>query len=130
MSIWMDWLTWMIVALGALGTPQTCDSTNEDGTLTRCGLQQVIEVTWPEHLHDDAHELVGCESNANPMAYNRNDPHGGSRGLFQVNGIHAWRYRGQDIYDPLVNSMIAYDIYQQQGRRAWFRCTRRLGLFR
>lgn len=131
MNVIIGWLVWVVVdlaSLGALAPPAQCDML--DGKhITDCGIEVTLDATWPQHLHDDAAQLIECESNGNTRAYNGSDPFGGSRGLFQINGVHRARYAGQDIHDPVVNARVAYAIYREQGRNAWWRCVRRHNLF-
>lgn len=70
--------------------------------------------------------LIKRESEGDPKAYNGNDPHGGSRGLLQINGVHnTWlknkgviRYNS-DLYIPWRNLRAAYLLYKAQGWKAW-----------
>ncbi len=48
-----------------------------------------------------------AESSGNTQAFNRNDPHGGSFGLTQINGIHP---DAQAAFDPQTALNKAYDI--------------------
>lgn len=52
------------------------------------------------------------ESGGDPGAYSN-----GNRGLFQVNEVHAWRVGGDlsSLYDPYVNTRVAYDIFVDNG---------------
>lgn len=54
----------------------------------------------------------------------KNDPYVVSRtqdyGLWQINRyFHAWRWAGRDIFDPITNAEVAWDIYRESGFRAW-----------
>jgi hypothetical protein len=54
----------------------------------------------------------------------RNDPYAVSptndKGLWQIHfPLHAWRSAGRDIFDPIVNAEVAWDIYRESGWRAW-----------
>jgi len=54
----------------------------------------------------------------------RNDPYAVSPtndfGILQINRFfHAWRWAGRDIYDPVVNAEVAWDIFRESGFRAW-----------
>lgn len=39
-------------------------------------------------------------------------------GLFQINDIHEWRFKG-DKFDPFENARVAKQIYDEQGWRPW-----------
>jgi len=61
-------------------------------------------------------EIATCESGLRPKAYNESDPWGGSRGLFQINGVHlrptgvAYGYNPEDLFDPRINIKVAYKL--------------------
>lgn len=55
---------------------------------------------------DLAAAVAMAESSGNPNAYNPNDPNGGSRGLWQINGIHGYL----SSFDPLINVAAAIQI--------------------
>lgn len=64
--------------------------------------------------------VFGClawfESRNDPYAVSRTN----DRGLWQIHfPLHAWRSAGRDIYDPVVNAEVAWDIYRESGWRAW-----------
>lgn len=68
-----------------------------------------------------AMRVARCESTMNPRAYAA-----GNYGLFQVNGIHASQYQVSvdQLYDPVTNVRIAYDLYQRRGWQPWQYCSR------
>lgn len=47
-----------------------------------------------------------AESGGNPDAFNASDPAGGSRGLWQINGVHG----AQSTFDPMGNARAAVQI--------------------
>jgi Transglycosylase SLT domain len=44
-----------------------------------------------------------CESHLNQKAYNPNDPHGGSYGIFQING--AWLNTSKSMGLDIINNV-------------------------
>lgn len=53
----------------------------------------------------------GAESGWNTDAFNGSDPHGGSIGLWQINGVHWDRYGGKEaLRDPRTNAKAMADI--------------------
>jgi Transglycosylase SLT domain len=74
--------------------------------------------------------IIYRESRGNPMAYNRYDAAGGSRGLTQINGVHAgwlgragiirWPY---DLFTGWRNLRAAKALYNKAGGWSpWGRC--------
>lgn len=68
-----------------------------------------------------------AESSGNPQAHNPRPPDD-SYGLWQINMIGSLGpYRRQkyhlssntDLYEPVINAQIAYDIYRSEGLKAW-----------
>lgn len=62
-----------------------------------------------------------AESGGNTEAHNRSDPHGGSWGLWQINGAHAtsWPSLWSRRTDPVANATLARNVFKAQGVRAW-----------
>lgn len=65
-----------------------------------------------------------AESNGNPRAYNPeqaagNPPGFGSYGLWQINLRAHPQYTAANLYDPAFNATAAYEVYRQQGFKAW-----------
>jgi len=56
--------------------------------------------------------LMWCESKCQPAAYNRS----GASGLMQVMPMH---HHGRDPFDPATNLVMAHEVYERQGWRAW-----------
>ena len=62
------------------------------------------------------------ESNRESRAHNGADPHSGSFGLLQINGVHlsgggvceGWMV--DDLYDPVLNLVAAFRVYEANGR--------------
>ncbi len=76
----------------------------------------VAAYDWP-----GAFAIVDCESGWNPLAVSWT----GSRGLFQLMPVHAWRFaqRGWDywvdVFVPERNVAIAYELWVEQGWAPW-----------
>jgi len=74
---------------------------------------------WPEDLIVPGAAVFYYESGrGNPQAALVTGAEA-SYGLAQVN-TKAWPYTKEQLFDPLFNLQIAYQIYQQQGWRAWY----------
>jgi hypothetical protein len=65
------------------------------------------EEQWPT-----VDRLMWCESNCQPKAYNRS----GASGLMQIMPMH---HHGRDPFDPATNLVMAHEVYERQGWRAW-----------
>lgn len=74
---------------------------------------------WPEDLIVTGSAVFYFESaHGDPYAH-KVDSVERSYGLAQVNR-NAWpQFSVDQLYDPLLNLQVAYDIYRQQGWRAW-----------
>jgi hypothetical protein len=74
--------------------------------------------------------IIYRESRGNPMAYNRYDAAGGSRGLTQINGVHnTWLMRAgiirwpYDLFTGWRNLRAAKALYNRAGGWSpWGRC--------
>lgn len=63
---------------------------------------------------------IRCESTMNPRAVGS----AGERGLTQIHPIHRQRierlgFTWDDMFDPVANLTVAFDIYREQGARPW-----------
>jgi hypothetical protein len=65
------------------------------------------EAEWPT-----VDRLMWCESKCGPRAHNRS----GASGLMQIMPMH-WHDR--DPFDPATNLVMAHEVYERQGWRAW-----------
>ena len=89
-----------------------------------------ITIGWPASEAPNIARVIMRESGCNPLAFNREDSNGGSRGLFQINGIwcnksKAWpngwlQAKGiitscKDLLDPERNTNSALAIWQHSG---------------
>ena len=77
------------------------------------------------HL-EAAIKIAYCESSFNTQAHNTNGED--SRGLMQINVDAHPEYSYLNLYDPEVNTSIAYEIFTQTGNFSAWTCARRLGL--
>lgn len=68
----------------------------------------------PEHV-DRMLRIMACESGGDPEAKN---PHSSATGLFQIMGFWQKAWPG-DYTDPWTNVAVAYQIWLEQGYRAW-----------
>lgn len=74
---------------------------------------------FPPEEVDRALCIIGHESNGDPDADN---PRSSARGLFQVLGSLWAPHYGidrTDLYDPIINTRIAVDIWKDHGWGAW-----------
>ena len=78
----------------------------------------LVAAYWPAGLVDTALCIIDKESRGNPNADN---PRSTARGLFQI--LRSWPlnfgYAYADLYDPTINTDLAYRIYLIQGWGAW-----------
>ena len=70
--------------------------------------------------------VAKCESTLNPRAHNPRDPHTGSYGLFQINGVHFlysnsmfYGHSVSDFYDPAFNIRAAHKLWRSSGWGIW-----------
>lgn len=77
----------------------------------------MVAYYWGKHgATDRMLRIMRCESGGNPNAWNwRTDV----RGLFQVRYPLWSRQWPGNYYDPWTNAAIAYQVWLQQGYRAW-----------
>ncbi len=100
-------------------TPPEPTATRSPATPIEQGLARL------EELGATAYQLriFGClawfESRNDPYAIHYNTNGSVDRSLWQINSIHAAKYAGRDIFDPVVNAEVAWQIYQSSGWRAW-----------
>ena len=85
-----------------------------------------ITAGWPADQAPTMARVMFRESRCNPLAWNGKDSNGGSRGLWQVNGIHeAWLIEAgiitklDDLFYPDVNIRAALQVYRILGWQAW-----------
>ena len=60
-----------------------------------------------------AADIAFCESSYNTLAHNTSGED--SRGLFQINVASNIKYKDYDLYDPLTNCQVAYELYSNRG---------------
>lgn len=97
-------------------------------TIAEPRLREVLRAAgWPEEELPRALQIAYRESRWDPRAVNKNDPLGGSYGLFQINGW--WTHYGEveigESLDsmlalrPLYNARYALRIWQKSGWDPW-----------
>jgi hypothetical protein len=89
--------------------------------------ETALEAGWDEDELDRLDYVLWRESRCLPEAHNSTDPHGGSRGIAQINGFwcNPSRYNPQgwlqaqgllqhctDLHDPVINLTAARAIYR------------------
>lgn len=76
---------------------------------------------------DQAIAIAKCESGLRPEAYNGKNSNGSNdSGLFQINSVHGVSKRF--LQDPLINTLIAKEIYDGRGNWSAWVCARKLGI--
>ncbi len=84
------------------------------------GIQNLLrQAGWPEDLIVTAAAVFYFESAGGNTEAHKVDSVERSYGLAQVN-TNAWPYSPDQLYDPLFNLQVAYQIYLKQGWRAWY----------
>ena len=85
-----------------------------------------ITAGWPAAESPTIARVIYRESRCDPLAYNKLDSNGGSRGLFQINGVHkTWLIEAgiittlNDLYNPQVNIQAALHLWRKVGWSAW-----------
>lgn len=97
--------------LDAVSVPETADPIER--------WRPLVELHFPEDEVQRALCIIGRESNGDPSADN---PTSSARGLFQILGsLWAPHYgiERSDLYDPLINTRLARDIWDNYGWWAW-----------
>ena len=86
-----------------------------------------INLGWPADQRTVLESIMKRESNCTPNVINRKDPHGGSRGLLQINGSwHTWLIEKGIITKPAnllqadVNLRAGLEIYNYGVERYGF----------
>lgn len=89
-------------------------------------LNDAIVAGWPISESPTILRVQQRESACNPLAFNGKDSNGGSRGLFQINGVHeAWLIKAgiitklDDLFYPDVNIKAALHLWRMVGWSAW-----------
>lgn len=98
-------------------TKSTTTTTVPATTYTAAEVERIIREVWPDELEDTALAIAIRESKLNPYAHNWC-----CYGLFQIYwdvhkkwlGAHGITSASQ-LYDPRVNSYVAYLVYQRSG---------------
>jgi len=89
-------------------------------------LNDAIVAGWPISESPTILRVQQRESACNPLAFNGKDSNNGSRGLFQINGVHeAWLIEAgiitklDDLFYPDVNIKAALHLWRMVGWSAW-----------
>jgi hypothetical protein len=89
-------------------------------------LNDAIIAGWPISESPTILRVIQRESACDPLALNSKDSNNGSRGLFQINGVHqTWLIKEgyikklDDLYNPDVNIRAALHLYGMVGWSAW-----------
>ena len=89
-------------------------------------LNDAIIAGWPISESPTILRVMQRESACDPLALNSKDSNNGSRGLFQINGVHqTWLIKEgyikklDDLYNPDVNIRAALHLYGMVGWSAW-----------
>ena len=89
-------------------------------------LNDAIVAGWPISESPTILRVIQRESACNPLALNSKDSNNGSRGLFQINGVHqTWLIKEgyikklDDLYNPDVNIRAALHLWRKVGWSAW-----------
>jgi len=75
-----------------------------------------------------AWDIAKCETRFNPMAHNKQDPNGGSRGIYQFqektfyNFAKKYGIDNPDIWNPYQQVNLAIYILRDGGANHWFNC--------
>jgi len=94
-------------------------------------LNDAILAGWPISQSPMILRVMQRESRCIPTALNAADSHNGSRGLFQINGVHqTWLIKEgyitklDDLFDPAINIRAALHLWNTVGWSAWKMPTR------
>jgi len=89
-------------------------------------LNDAILAGWPISEAPMILRVMQRESRCQPTALNAADSNNGSRGLFQINGVHqTWLIKDgyitklSDLYKPDVNIRAALHLWSKVGWSAW-----------
>ena len=89
-------------------------------------LNDAILAGWPISESPMILRVMQRESRCTPTALNAADSNNGSRGLFQINGVHqTWLIKDgyikklDDLYNPDVNIRAALHLWSKVGWSAW-----------
>ena len=89
-------------------------------------LNDAILAGWPISESPMILRVMQRESRCLPTALNAADSNNGSRGLFQINGVHqTWLIKDgyikklDDLYNPDVNIRAALHLWSKVGWSAW-----------
>ena len=74
---------------------------------------QIEDGSWIQdnRMFDQIYRIVMCESTGRPDAVGDVET-GGSYGLFQINMVWHQLINGRDLFDPVENAQVAYEIWK------------------
>lgn len=89
-------------------------------------LTDALNAGWPVDESPTIIHVMYRESRCSPNAFNEHDSAGGSRGLFQMNGVHLQWLKDaglittlDDLYNPQINIVAALHLWRMVGWSAW-----------
>jgi hypothetical protein len=84
-----------------------------------------VQAAFPAEVWEDALAVARCESNWAFTDPKVTSPRRANAGVFQINKVHRKRVAAlgytwdQVRTDPMVNALVAADIWREQGWRPW-----------
>lgn len=86
-----------------------------------------LELGWPASELSTLDRVLYRESRCRTDAFNKDDPHGGSYGLLQINGFWCIKWLQQqdvlskckELFDPAVNLTAGLTIYRRSHWHPW-----------
>lgn len=119
----------LVTAQAVITVPETIPVVSTTIPIVKTCVEYVadaITAGWPAGEAAQISKIMFRESRCEPDALNADDSNGGSRGLFQMNGIHEqWLIdegfitKLDDLYDPDVNIRAALHLWRMVGWSAW-----------
>lgn len=88
------------------------------------GLLELLMEHFPREIVPVMYQIALAESNLNTKAYNP-ESHKNCQGSYGVYQIACVNYKGvsDDLFDLETNVLVAKEVYERQGLRAWGVCT-------
>ena len=127
-----------VAVVAAAAPPPPPPPVSVGGSLTQDQVRAILaQAGFSGQLLEEALVISYCESTWNAGIANTANTEGpyGSHGLFQIwyGNFAGYGYDPSLRYDPLVNSIVAYNIRQQEGRwgttHGWFNCAAKNGIW-
>jgi len=114
-------LTTLLLAVTAC-TPSAAWMFANGGSLRAHDCNSAVSSVWPNSLQSRAKRIVWRESRNKATAQNRRSS---AAGCFQLLSMHSRRFSKlgfnwrTDRYDPMANTLVAYDLYRDAGWSPW-----------